>query len=98
MFKKKKYLIIKKAITKDVANFVFEYFFLKKEIFYSGGVALNVQWNTLLHKIGYCLNINPAPYDGGLSIGAVRWAHHFLGIKQPSFKNFPYIQEPYDNN
>lgn len=71
---------------------------IKKEVFYSGGVALNVQWNTLLHKMGYNLNIDPAPYDGGLSIGAVRWAHHFLGIKQPSFKNFPYIQEPYDNN
>jgi len=33
-FKKQKYLIIKKAITKDVANFIFEYFSLKKEIFY----------------------------------------------------------------
>jgi predicted NodU family carbamoyl transferase len=70
----------------------------EEEVFYSGGVALNVQWNTLLHKMGYKLNIDPAPYDGGLSIGCVRWAHHFLGIKQPEFKNFPYIQEPYANN
>ena len=33
-FKKQKYLIIKKAITKDVAHFIFEYFSLKKDVFY----------------------------------------------------------------
>ena len=71
---------------------------INKEVFYSGGVALNVRWNTLLHKMGYQLNMDPAPYDGGLSIGAVRWAHHFLGREQSNFKNFPYIQEPYDSN
>jgi len=33
-FKKQKYLIIKKAITKDVTDFIFEYFSLRKDVFY----------------------------------------------------------------
>lgn len=82
----------------DFVKKVFSHVDKNKEVFYSGGVALNVQWNTLLHKMGYNLNLEPHPYDGGLSIGCVRWAHNFLKIKQPVFENFPYIQEPYDSD
>jgi carbamoyltransferase len=74
-----------------------KYFFSKidktKPIHYSGGVALNVDWNRKLLDEGYNLIIEPAPYDGGLSIGCMRYGCDILGISQPSIENFPYIQD-----
>ena len=66
----------------------------KKEIIYSGGCALNIEWNRRLLNMGYKLNIEPPVYDGGLSLGCVRFGHSFLNLKQPQvFKNYPYIQD-----
>lgn len=79
----------------DYIKGVFKQLDKKEEIFYSGGAALNVQWNMLLHEEGYKLNLEPHPYDGGLSIGCVRWACNYLNVNFPKFNNFPYIQEPY---
>ena len=77
----------------DYIKSIFNFTDKKKQIVYSGGAALNVQWNSLLQQEGYKLNIEPHVYDGGLSIGCVRWAHDFLKLKQPTFINFPYIQD-----
>ena len=61
-------------------------------IHYSGGVAQNIIWNTLLKKHFKNLVILPHSSDEGISLGAME----FLRIKNglPPFKvsNFPYIQ------
>ena len=64
------------------------------EIIYSGGCALNVEWNRKLKDMGYKLNIEPPTYDGGLSLGCVRFGHHYLNLPVPNqIKNYPYIQD-----
>lgn len=63
-----------------------------KNIIYSGGCALNVDWNTRLDK-EFKLRIQPHVYDGGLSIGCLRWAMHDEGIKEFPVESFPYIQD-----
>lgn len=61
-------------------------------IIYSGGIALNVNWNRWLRDDGYNLQIEPHVYDGGLSIGCVRFlAERFCVDVQ--INNFPYIQD-----
>ena len=61
-------------------------------IHYSGGVAQNIIWNTLLKKHFKNLVVIPHSGDEGISLGAME----YLRIKNnlPPFKvaNFPYIQ------
>ena len=61
-------------------------------ISYTGGVAQNVIWNTILKNYFKNLIIPPHSPDDGLSLGAIE----YLRIKNnlPKFKlnNFPYIQ------
>jgi carbamoyltransferase len=64
-----------------------------KPIIYSGGCALNIDWNRYLMDEGYNLVLDPAPYDGGLSIGALRYAHIMANEEMPWFDNYPYIQD-----
>jgi len=65
-----------------------------KEVIYSGGCALNVEWNKRLLQMGYKLKIDPPAYDGGLSLGCVRFGHHYFNEKIPfEFKNYPYVQD-----
>jgi len=64
-----------------------------KPVYYSGGVALNVDWNRRLLDDGYNLIVEPASYDGGLSIGCMRYACYMLKVDQPVIKDFPYIQD-----
>ncbi len=66
----------------------------KEKIIYSGGCALNIEWNTQLKKEGYKLEIEPAVYDGGLSIGCVRWGLNFLkSLSDFTWPEFPYVQD-----
>ena len=64
----------------------------EENIFYSGGVAQNVIWNTELKKHFPNLVIPPHSGDEGMSFGGIEW----LRIKNnlPKFKlpNFPYVQ------
>jgi carbamoyltransferase len=64
-----------------------------KPIIYAGGCALNVDWNRRLQDMGYDLRIEPHVYDGGLSIGCMRYGLNKLGVKQVQARNFPYIQD-----
>jgi carbamoyltransferase len=64
-----------------------------KPIIYAGGCALNVDWNRRLMDMGYDLRIEPHVYDGGLSIGCMRYGLNKLGIDQVQAKDFPYIQD-----
>jgi carbamoyltransferase len=64
-----------------------------KPIIYAGGCALNVDWNRRLMDMGYDLRIEPHVYDGGLSIGCMRYGIARLGVNQVQARNFPYIQD-----
>lgn len=61
-------------------------------IFYTGGVALNVTWNTELRKKYPNLIIPPMPGDEGLSIGMMNAASFIMGFDTPMLENFPYSQ------
>ena len=63
-----------------------------KPIIYAGGCALNVDWNRRLRNLGYDLRIEPHVYDGGLSIGCMRYGMHKMKV-DANFNNFPYIQD-----
>jgi len=64
------------------------------KIIYSGGCALNIEWNRLLLKEGYNLNLEPPVYDGGLSLGCIRWGLNYLNSLSSFYvHNFPYIQD-----
>ena len=65
-----------------------------EKIIYSGGCALNIEWNRLLLKEGYNLNLEPPVYDGGLSLGCIRWGLNYLNSLSSFYvHNFPYIQD-----
>jgi carbamoyltransferase len=64
-----------------------------KTVIYSGGCALNVDWNRRLLDLGYKVDIQPHVYDGGLSIGCLRYGLHILGIEMQIPENFPYVQD-----
>lgn len=61
-------------------------------ISYTGGVAQNVIWNTVLR--GYYKNIIIPPHssDEGLSLGAIEWLRKKHKLPKLSFNNFPYCQ------
>lgn len=65
----------------------FEQFDPEKDIACSGGVMLNTVINSELRK-KYKLHILPHVYDGGLSIGCLRYAAGNFDIP-----NFPFIQD-----
>jgi carbamoyltransferase len=64
-----------------------------KPIIYAGGCALNVDWNRRLRDLGYNLLIEPHVYDGGLSIGCLRYALSRFDIDLYEIQNFPYVQD-----
>jgi len=68
----------------------FEEFDRTEKIACSGGVMLNTVINTELRK-KYDLEICPHVYDGGLSIGALRYAVGY----DFDIPDFPYIQDDY---
>ena len=63
-----------------------------KKIFYSGGIALNVNWNRKILDQGFKLSIEPHVYDGGLSLGCLRFLGHKYGI-DIKISDFPYVQD-----
>ena len=68
----------------------FDAFDQEKKIACSGGVMLNTVINTELRK-KYDIHIPPHVYDGGLSIGALRYAAGY----DFDIPNFPYCQDDY---
>jgi carbamoyltransferase len=61
-------------------------------IFYSGGVAQNVIWNTVLKKHFKNLVILPHSADDGISIGAVEWLRRKYDQPRIELTNFPFSQ------
>lgn len=63
-----------------------------ESIFYSGGVAQNVIWNTALKNKFKKLTIAPHSADDGLSLGALEYLRRKNKLEKFKLKNFPYIQ------
>ena len=84
------------TIHKKTGELLVDYFkkFFKENdsIGYSGGVAQNVIWNTLLKTNFPNLKILPYCADEGLSIGALEYLRRKHKLKKPILKNFPYSQ------
>ena len=64
----------------------------KDKICYTGGVALNVIWNTKLKKHFPNLYIPPHTPDDGLSLGAIEYLRKINKLPKFKFDKFPYIQ------
>lgn len=61
-------------------------------IFYSGGVAQNVIWNTKLKQHFPNLVIPPHCADEGLSLGGIEWLRRQYHLPPFKLDNFPYCQ------
>ncbi len=61
-------------------------------ISYSGGVAQNVMWNTILKDKFKNLVIPPHCNDEGLSLGAIEYLRIKNNLSPFKFENFPYCQ------
>lgn len=62
-------------------------------IYYSGGVAQNVIWNSKLKKHFPNLLIAPHCADEGLSLGGIEYLRQKYNIEKFVFENFPYRQK-----
>jgi len=61
-------------------------------ISYSGGVAQNVVWNSVIRKKFPNLIIPPHSGDEGLSLGGIEWLRRKNNLPRFKADNFPYIQ------
>jgi carbamoyltransferase len=61
-------------------------------IFYSGGCAQNIIWNTTLRKKFKNLVIPPHCGDEGLSLGGMKWLCKKFNISNQKIINYPYSQ------
>jgi len=75
-----------------LVNFFKKYATANDTIFYSGGVAQNVIWNTALREAFPKIVIPPHCADDGLSIGAIEWLRIKNNIPPFKFDKFPFIQ------
>jgi carbamoyltransferase len=66
---------------------------LEEKVGYSGGVAQNVIWNTLLKKHFPNLVVVPYASDEGLSIGGMEFLRRKHNLPKMSFNNFPYCSK-----
>jgi len=61
-------------------------------IHYSGGVAQNIIWNTLLKKHFKNLIILPHSGDEGVSLGGIEYLRQKYNLPKIKFKDFPFSQ------
>ena len=85
-----------KTVHEKLGDILVEFFlrYAKEDaiIGYSGGVAQNVIWNTLLKKEFPNIIIPPHSSDEGISLGAIEWLRKYHNLKKINFNNFPYNQ------
>lgn len=62
------------------------------KISYSGGVAMNVIWNTILKEKFKNLIIPPHCADDGISLGAIEFLRRRNNLEPFKLENFPFIQ------
>lgn len=73
-------------------EFFNEYVKPNETITYSGGVAQNIVWNTVLKKNFNNLIIPPHCADDGLSLGGLEFLRRKNNLPKFSLPNFPYVQ------
>ena len=79
--------------TADILIEFMKRFFSKNEVFcFSGGVALNVCWNTKIKKYFKNIIIPPHCGDEGLSLGALEYLRIKHNLPKLKLDNFPYCQ------
>lgn len=71
----------------------FEHVDKSKPVIYSGGCAMNVDWNRRLLDEGYDVWVPPPANDAGLSIGALRLATQIMDVEFPEIPNYPYVED-----
>lgn len=77
---------------KVLVNFFKKYAQPEETIFYSGGVAQNVIWNTELRRHFPNLIIPPHSSDEGISLGGIEWMRRKNNLPPIKLNNFPYSQ------
>jgi carbamoyltransferase len=84
------------TVHERVGNILVDFFhqYCKKDdvVFYSGGVAQNVIWNTKLLKEFPNLVVPPHSTDEGLSLGALEWLRIKNNLPKFTLQNFPFVQ------
>lgn len=75
-----------------LVNFFTKHCNTHDRIFYSGGVAQNVVWNTKLKEHFPNLIIPPHCADEGLSIGGIEYLRRKYNLPKFKLDNFPYCQ------
>lgn len=63
------------------------------KIFYAGGVAQNIIWNTEIKNHFPNLMIAPHSGDDGLTLGGIEWLRRKNGLPEFEKQGFPYWQE-----
>lgn len=75
-----------------LVNFFKKYAKPNETIFYAGGVAQNVVWNTELRKHFPNLIVAPHSSDEGISLGGIEWLRRKNNLPPITLDNFPYSQ------
>jgi len=76
-----------------LVNFFLKYAKSHERIFFSGGVAQNVIWNTKLKSKFPNLIIPPHSGDDGLSLGGLEFLRQKYNLKKFTLENFPFCQK-----
>lgn len=77
---------------KKLVDFFRQYASEDDVIYYSGGVAQNVLWNTELKKVFKNLHVAPHCGDDGLSLGGIEFLRRKHNLPKFKFDKFPYRQ------
>lgn len=80
------------AVGEILLNFFKKFCKKNDRIFYSGGVAQNVIWNTLLKEYFPNLFIPPHSPDDGLSLGGLEFLRKKNKLPKLKIDNFPFVQ------
>lgn len=75
-----------------IVEFFKKYANKKRIVSYSGGVAQNVVWNSMLKDKFSNLIIPPHASDEGISLGAIDWLRKYHDLSKPNIENFPYSE------
>jgi carbamoyltransferase len=76
----------------SIVDFFDEYCGKNDQIFYSGGVAQNIVWNTQIKNNFKNLIIAPHCGDEGLSLGGIEWLRKKNNLPKIKVEKFPYLQ------
>lgn len=75
-----------------ILNYLLSFFKKEEKFIYTGGVALNVCWNTRIKTIFNNIIIPPHTNDEGLSLGALEFLRLKHNLPHFTIDNFPFCQ------